>query len=191
VALSLFAHDAGPLGPDQDVTEAVQGLPSWFEPVARAVRSATGTEVVLVVGAASAMVLWVRGWRAEAVALVVLLVLLPFAQSGLKDLVDRPRPDPLLIDRKTGFGSESYPSGHVMSGTVLYGYLLVLALRCGGRGWGLGAAALCALLALNAVANVYMGVHWPTDVLGGMLWALVLLLPAIVMLRATRAAPDG
>jgi len=178
VALSIFAHEAGPLGPDEAISDGVQGLPDWFEAGAVAVRALTATEVVLVLGGVAVLALWFTGRRAEALGLLAVLVLLPFVQAGIKDIVDRPRPDPTLAEQKTGFGSESFPSGHVMSGTVLYGYLLLIAWEARAHRWRIGACVLGAVLALNAVANVYMGVHWSTDVAGGVLWALVLVLPS-------------
>jgi membrane-associated phospholipid phosphatase len=48
------------------------------------------------------------------------------------------------------------------------------------------AAALGALLMLAGVANLYLGVHWPSDVLGGYLWGLVLLLPALAAYDSLR-----
>lgn len=181
--LSVAAHEAGPLGPDEAIADAIQSLPGWVEPLAEVVRAITTTQVVLVAGAIAAIGLWFAGWRAEAVALVAMLVVLPFAQAGLKDLVDRPRPDPALVDRRTGFRSESFPAGHVMSGTVLYGFLAWLGWKHRANTWAtLAAGVLAGLLLANLAANVYMGVHWPTDVLGGVLWALVLLIPAVMVL---------
>jgi len=185
--LSVAAHHAGPLPGDERITDAVQRVPGLELP-SRVVRALTGTQLVLVLGALCVIALWLARLRREAVALGIALLILPFAQAGLKEIVDRPRPDPALVDRRTGFSSESFPSGHVMSGTLLYGYLLVLLLATGDprqAPWTRVAAALLALLLLgNLFANVYMGVHWPTDVLGGMLGALLLLLPAVAVAPA-------
>jgi|GEM_PF-1736405 len=181
--LSVLARDAGPLGPDERITNAVQSLPGWFEPLAEGVRAVTTTPVVLTVGACAAAGLWFAGFRAAALVLVATLVVLPFAQAGLKDIVDRPRPDAALVERKTGFTSESFPAGHVMSGTVLYGFVAWLAWQQRTRPAARAIAVLlAALLLANLAANVYMGVHWPTDVAGGLLWALALLLPGIYVL---------
>jgi len=125
-------------------------------------------------------------WR-QAVALAVALAVLPLAQHEIKEIVDRARPPPELVEVRAGFSSPSFPAGHVMSPTVLYGFLLCLSIwppaRPGGDLPGLLGAALgtwsAAVLALSAPANVYMGVHWPSDVLGGYAWGAVLLLPAV------------
>jgi len=188
VALSVAAAAKDRLPGDLRITNAIQDLPGFFGPLSEGVRAITATEVVLVAGVAAAVALWFTGRRAHAAGLAAGLVVLPLLQAGIKDLVDRPRPDPVLVDIRAGFSSPSFPSGHVMSGTYLYGYLLVLALlRWGGRAAGHGAAAVLAVVVFfNGIANVYEGVHWPSDVLGGYLWAVVLLVPALVVAERWR-----
>ncbi len=189
VALSVAAAAQDRLPGDLRLMDVVQGLPGWLEPLAEALRAVTATEVVLVVGVAAAAVLWFAGYRAHAAALAAGLIVLPLLQSGIKDVVDRPRPDPAVVDIRAGFTSPSFPSGHVMSGTYLYGYLLVFALLRWGRPlWGrVAAAALAVVLVFNGFANIYEGVHWPSDVLGGYLWASVLLVPAVAGAETWRA----
>jgi undecaprenyl-diphosphatase len=104
---------------------------------------------------------------------------LPLLQAGIKDLIDRPRPTEDVADLRAGYTSESFPSGHVMSPTLLYGYALwlaatdrlpaiVRALR-----WPLVAWSV-AVLALTGFVNVWLGVHWPSDVIGAYAWGGVL-----------------
>lgn len=192
--LSVAAHEAGPLAGDEPLTDAVQALPG-LEPPSRAARALTGTQVVLVLGAVAVAVLWLARRRREAVLLAAILFVLPFAQAALKDIVDRPRPSPELVDRRTGFSSPSFPSGHVMSGTALYGYLLLLVVLASPFASAITnrviAVVLVLLLLANCVANVYMGVHWPSDVLGGLLGALLLLLPAAALLPVRRRSPTS
>jgi len=106
---------------------------------------------------------------------------LPFLQHGLKQLVDRPRPTPDLVELRAGFSSPSFPSGHVMSAALLYGLLLYLSLRIALPSvLRLALIGWCAfMLVVSGPANVYLGVHWPSDVVGGYAWATVLLLPLV------------
>jgi undecaprenyl-diphosphatase len=164
---------------EAEIVRAVQSWPVPGRTFSHLVRALTTTEFVLVFGAVLVMLLWWSGARRAALTLAVLFTALPFAQAGLKQLVNRPRPDAELI--QANFSSPSFPAGHVMSPTVVYGALLFLGLFTGWWSrWLRLAAVLWAvlLLATTCIVNVYLGVHWPTDVLGGYLWGVVLLLPA-------------
>jgi undecaprenyl-diphosphatase len=181
LALSVMAAQHSRLPGDLRLTECLQDSPFPGLGLSRAVRAVTTTEVVLVTGFAIAAALWLLGRRRQAAALAAALVVLPLAQHGIKEVVDRARPSPELVDVRAGFSSPSFPAGHVMSPTLLYGFLLYLCLRPGLPRIGTAAmgAWSVAVLVLSAPANVYMGVHWPSDVLGGYAWGAALLLPAI------------
>ncbi len=111
--------------------------------------------------------------------LVAGLGVMALLQSGLKDWVDRPRPTAGLVELRVGYSSSSFPAGHVMSPAVLYGFLLYLAVTL--KPPILARLAIVAwsafVLALTGAANIYVGVHWPSDVLGGYVWGAVLVLP--------------
>ena len=179
--MSVLAGLHSRLPGDLDITEWVQGSLFPGMGVSRLVRAVGSTEVVLGTGGGVAVVLWLLGRRRQAVLLALGLVVLPFLQHGLKELVDRPRPTADLVDLRAGFSSPSFPSGHVMSPTVLYGFLLYVSLwialprvlKAALLGW-------CAfMLVIAGPAQVYVGVHWPSDVVGGYAWAGVLLLPLV------------
>jgi len=181
IVLSVLAGLHSRLPGDLDITEWVQGSLFPGMGVSRLVRAVGSTEVVLGTGGAVAVVLWLLGRRRQALLLALGLVVLPFLQHGLKELVDRPRPTADLVDLRAGFSSPSFPSGHVMSPTVLYGFLLCVSprialpsvLKAALLGW-------CAfMLVIAGPAQVYVGVHWPSDVVGGYAWAAVLLLPLV------------
>jgi undecaprenyl-diphosphatase len=102
-------------------------------------------------------------WRLVlAVGLTSLIV-----NAGFKPLVDRARPFDVLPDVRvidTRSTSASFPSGHAAN--AFAGALAAGRLLPGGR------AAFWALAALIAVSRVYVGVHWPTDVVAGALIGL-------------------
>jgi undecaprenyl-diphosphatase len=88
----------------------------------------------------------------------------------LKTLFDRPRPD--LFEWRVPFaGVSSYPSGHAMSAMVLYATLAYLIVRLEPtralRRLTLGVFGGVVLLV--GLSRVYLGVHYPSDVLGGFL----------------------
>ncbi len=177
VVLSLLARERDRLPGDLWLTREIQELPGSLEGPAGALRAVTSTGTVLGLGMLLVVALLAarKWWLALQAA--VTLALLPLLQASIKDLVDRPRPDPALVDLRDSFTSTSFPSGHVMSGTVLFALIALAAWQLPVPGgvrralaWGCGIVA-----ALNGLANIYIGVHWPSDVLGGYLWAGVLL----------------
>jgi membrane-associated phospholipid phosphatase len=181
IVLSVLAGLHSRLPGDLDISEWVQGSLFPGMGASRLVRAVGSTEVVLGTGGAVAVVLWLLGRRRQALLLALGLVVLPFLQHGLKEIVDRPRPTEDLVDLRAGFSSPSFPSGHVMSPALLYGFLLYVSPRIG-LPHVLNAALLgwCAfVLVIAGPAQVYVGVHWPSDVAGGYAWAVVLLLPLV------------
>ncbi len=116
--------------------------------------------------AAVALVLAARGARGRAAWLVVAVGLGVLVSTVLKHVVGRHRP-PFALIRTTG---ASFPSGHAMAATVTYG-ALVLVLAGSSRPRTRAVMVTCAGAVVAAVAftRLALGVHYPTDVLGGML----------------------
>lgn len=88
----------------------------------------------------------------------------------LKQLYDRPRPD--LVPYLDKIHTASFPSGHAMMSTVIYLTLATLVIRCF-EDMRVRAYAVCLaifLAGIIGISRVYLGVHWPSDVLAG--WAL-------------------
>jgi membrane-associated phospholipid phosphatase len=100
-------------------------------------------------------------------------------QVAVKQLVERPRPPAgLALSHATGF---AFPSGHATDAAAVYGMLAVLLARSGRR--AASAAALLAavgVIALVGLSRLYLGVHWLTDVVGGVgigaVWLVSLIL---------------
>lgn len=87
------------------------------------------------------------------------------AMDGLKLLIGRPRP---ALDHPVTVSSMSFPSGHTANSMTAYVLLALLALPPRWRGPGVVAAIV--LATAIGLTRPYLGVHWPTDVLGG--WCL-------------------
>ncbi len=188
IALSTLASIHDTLPGDTGTASWLQGLPFPGQSLADTVRSITSTEVVLAGGGALALLLWLRGYRLEAIVFAAALIVLLLLQAGIKEIVDRPRPTADLVELRGTFSSPSFPSGHVMSATYFYGFLLYLALSLPLTSLARAAlaAVAAAVLALTAPANIWLGVHWPSDALGGYAWGALLLLPVVVACRRYR-----
>jgi undecaprenyl-diphosphatase len=84
----------------------------------------------------------------------------------VKSAVDRARPD---IDRLTGFSGASFPSGHAATAAAtLAAVALLLGAGQDRRRRALLGAVLAAIAACVAASRVFLGVHWLTDVVAGL-----------------------
>ena len=103
----------------------------------------------------------------------------------IKFLLARARPD---FPHQVTAGGGSFPSGHSLNSVVVW---CLLALVIASVGWRrkLWARALYVLPLLVGWTRVYLGVHWPSDVLGG--WGFGLLLVAAIVGGKPRPSPDA
>jgi membrane-associated phospholipid phosphatase len=141
-----------------------------------------------VLGGVAAVWLWSRGRGRAARQLVVGLVGAQLLSSGAKLVVARPRPVlPHPLAHATGY---SFPSGHALLTTTAV--LLALGLANLGRGFKLYAGASLALLTVLAVgtSRVVLGVHYPSDVIGGLAMGAVWVLAVIAVGGPARRATE-
>jgi undecaprenyl-diphosphatase len=110
-----------------------------------------------------------RGHRGDAVLVVLSTTGALLLGPVLKEIIDRERPG--VADHIVLVNSLSYPSGHSLNSMAVLGLLTVLAVRAApGRPRQVGLLVTGALLVGTVgFSRVYLGVHWPTDVLGGWL----------------------
>lgn len=164
-ALMLRIHALG----EPPIVEAVMLTLPW-----------TGTNLTLlpiIIGAA----IWLarRGRGELAVQLLLVEAGCYLLNLLLKHAFDRPRPE--LWPPRGQFAWPSFPSGHAIVAVALFFTIAIMLHRERGWRWPYSVAAL--LIFINLYSRIYLGVHWPTDVIGGLLIGSVWLLSTLIAFR--------
>lgn len=141
--------------------------PSWIEEAARDI-TALGGHVVLTIVTLATLAYLLMTQKSHAAVLVVAAVGGGMLLSTVLKLgFERPRPD--LVPHAARVYTASFPSGHAMLSAVTYLTLGALLARVQPRrrlkAFFLGLAVI--LTVLVGASRVYLGVHWPSDVLAG------------------------
>jgi undecaprenyl-diphosphatase len=143
--------------------------PEWVEESFRDFTGVGGVAVLGLLTAATLGYLWLQGMRRAALYVLLAIGGGLLVSLALKAGFHRPRPD--LISHGSMVYTASFPSGHSMLSAIVYltgGAMLALVHRRRAvRLYILGCAVLATVLV--GVSRVYLGVHWPTDVVAG--WA--------------------
>ncbi|WP_081241514.1 phosphatase PAP2 family protein [Streptomyces viridosporus] len=134
-------------------------------------------------GVAAALLAWRYAARWTATWLVVAVALGTAVQQGLKAAVDRARP--VWPDPVDSAHYAAFPSGHAMTATVVCGLLVWLLHRHRVSRLVRRVALALAVLSVIGVGltRVWLGVHWPTDVLGGWLLGALVVAAAVQVHR--------
>ena len=95
----------------------------------------------------------------------------------LKLLIERPRPTEDLVSVLGHYSGLSFPSGHAFTSMLMFGLLFYLAplILKWQRAIYLTRTACLAMIILTGISRVYLGAHWPSDVLGGFLFGGIVL----------------
>jgi YegS/Rv2252/BmrU family lipid kinase len=181
----LVARDWSPLVDlDHDLAAKPFELTSdhpWLRHVAAWLAIATHPNYVLLAGVVAGIALTTKGYRRAAVWTVLVLVVARLAYYAVKQLVERPRPhwaDP--IDVAPGW---SFPSGHATVAAAAAGVIVVLCtMLVRRRGLRRLLSSTAVVLALLVGADrVFYGVHYVSDVAGGLLLGAAIPLLALVV----------
>ena len=113
------------------------------------------------------------GGRRLAVMFMLALAVSGLMSVSLKALFGSSRP----LDAIINVHEASFPSGHMLSGTVVYGLLAALLLGSRARNGvrAIGVTLLLLVIVGIGMSRLYLGVHWPSDLLGSLALALIIL----------------
>lgn len=108
----------------------------------------------------------------DAVFVMLAVVISQTANALLKNVFVSPRPPDEFVTASQQSGGFGFPSGHTMSALVVVGCLAYVLMRTSERRWvRLTVPALSVLVVLSmGFSRIYVGAHWPSDVLGAYLW---------------------
>lgn len=117
------------------------------------------------------LIIVVKGKRNKILILINVIVTTLLNQL-LKNVFQRGRPIDSIIE-ESGY---SFPSGHSMVSMAFYGFLIYLVYKSNIKYKGLIIGLLSVLIVLIGTSRIYLGVHYPTDVIGGFTLSLSYLL---------------
>jgi undecaprenyl-diphosphatase len=165
LALRVPGDPGRPIGPD------------WLLQSAIDVSALGGFTLMILFGTAGVAFLLYAGKRAEAGWIALSMIGSSVIDGLLKHWIARPRPE--LVPHLAQVYDPSFPSGHAMVSAALY---LTLALMLAEAERGLAARVglvsfFSLVVLLIGLSRIYLGVHWPSDVLAGWcfgaVWALL------------------
>ncbi|WP_052390616.1 phosphatase PAP2 family protein [Streptomyces sp. NRRL B-24484] len=196
LAVLLAGHGRAPFGFEQDAVDwAVAHRPPAARAAALALTSlGTGVFPYLLALAAGAVTLRdAPGPRSRARTVLLLaapvlwLIAGQLLRQGFMHAFGRPRPP--AADWATAAAGFAFPSGHAFTSAVSAGLLALAVARTGPAAARTAAAIAAVFAAAIGLSRIYIGVHWPLDVLGGWLLATGWLAAAVALRGRWGAVP--
>jgi undecaprenyl-diphosphatase len=164
---------------DTTLTGFATSWPSWLH-LPMVVVTTLGQPAVMCVAAGTVMIVAWQNAKPNIAYCLSIGVLAMLANSLLKHFVHRTRPDTLYVSEMY-FKTSSFPSGHAFGSTVICGLLIYLSLKYLPAPWDVAIAlSLGVFIFLVGLSRVYLGAHYPTDVIAG--WILGGIVVALIVM---------
>ena len=156
------------IGFDQPIQTAIRGdLPASLTVLFRTITHLIDIPVIITWVLIVAFIFYRKQWKLESYLMLGNLTLAGILIVTFKNIYQRPRPEILHLVEEKGF---SFPSGHSLAVTIMVGTLIViLSQRIKNTTWrkvvqiGLGIYLVSVL-----VSRIYLGVHYPSDVIASL-----------------------
>lgn len=168
-------------GFDNAVIDAVQGAEvPWLTVVMKTFTHIGSTVAVILLSALCLAWLLRKHYRAQALLFAAVIAGTGILNQLMKLIFKRERPD---FHRLIDIGGYSFPSGHTMMAFSLYTILAYMIWRNLKTAWGRMSVIIIAALMIFmiAVSRIYLGVHYPSDIVGGALASALWLIASIAI----------
>lgn len=139
--------------------------------------------IILIVSCATLAFLFTKRHKSLALGLVLAVLGAKATEVLLKILIERDRPDTYALFHLDTY---SFPSGHATATAALFGYLGLVLVDLYPQ-WRLSITILAGvLILLVGVSRIYLGVHYPSDIIGGYLVGAVWILVGVWVVKYAR-----
>ena len=156
------------IGFDQPIQTAIRGdLPTSLTFLFRTITHLIDIPVIITWVLIVAFIFYRKQWKLESYLMLGNLTLAGILIVTFKNIYQRPRPEILHLVEEKGF---SFPSGHSLAVTIMVGTLIVIfSQRIKDQLWKRIVQILLGLYLVSVlISRVYLGVHYPSDVLASL-----------------------
>ena len=156
------------VGFDQPIQTAIRGdLPETLTLLFRAITQLIDIPVIISWVLIVAFIFYRKQWKMESYLMLGNLTIAGILIVTFKNIYQRPRPEILHLVEEKGF---SFPSGHSLAVTIMVGTLIVIfSQRIKNTVWRKIVQILLSLYIVSVlVSRIYLGVHYPSDVIASL-----------------------
>ena len=167
---------------DTNVTAYVQHWPNWLQ-TPMVIFTTLGSPISMIcIAAAVGAIAWQHSHMRVIVSMGTALVAMG-VNTFLRHYIHRTRPDTLYVSHMW-FATSSFPSGHAFGSMVVLGLVAYLATQYLPSPWQYIAPSIIGILILViGLSRIYLGAHYPTDVIAGWILGAIVLAAIIVFLK--------
>lgn len=169
---------------DLQITRAIQSIDSpLFAGIMRLVSWPGFLPQSIVITVLLALIFYLSGHKWEAVVSLLASVVSGLTNELIKGFIRRPRPGVDIVDVFSVLDSYSFPSGHVMFYTILFGFVwyLVYTLLKQSLQRSFFLCVFGFFILLVGISRIYLGQHWASDVLGAYLLGGLILVGVVAL----------